>query len=107
MTSWIADPGKQQMEFTTALPTRAGGNALAKPRSACSQEQPIGLKPFPCGRLSLRNVEAKRGHGSLFRVQFPPPNLNKLCVALHIEQPLEIEAADKEVLLQTAPRQPA
>ena len=24
---WMADPGPQQMEFTTALPTRAGVNA--------------------------------------------------------------------------------
>ena len=59
--SWMEDAGQQQMEFTTALPVRPGANALVKPRSACYTEHPRGLKPVPCGRLSLRNVKATEG----------------------------------------------
>ncbi len=100
--SWMEDPGEQQMEFTTALPTRAGVNALVKPRSACWREHPEGMRPAPCGRLSLRNVKAKGGHRPLL-YQAAPSNLNKLWVAQRVACPLEMEPADRESFFRPHP----
>ena len=101
--SWMKDAGQQQMEFTTALPVRPGSTiALVKPRSACYTEHPRGLKPVPCGRLSLRNVKAKEGYAALV-YSASSTNLNKLWAARRVAIPLVIEPANRAVFRRPHP----
>ena len=101
--AWV-DPGGQPAEFTTAASTRAGSNALAKPRSACSQVHPPGLKPCPGARLSLRNVRSRLDGGRYDAdVGYRPANLSKLWLVVDANQPLIIEAADRETFFRPRP----
>ncbi len=101
--SWMECPGDQNMEFTTALPTRAGINPLVKPRAALSRDYPTEkLRPASCGRLSLRNVKARHG---LSPILYPTEltNLNKIWVAQRVSRPLQIEAVNRMSFFRSHP----
>ncbi len=103
--SWMECPGDQNMEFTTALPTRAGINPLVKPRAALSRDYPTEkLRPASCGRLSLRNVKARH---DLRPVLYPTrlTNLNKIWVAQRVSRPLQIEAVDRMSFFRSHPNE--
>ncbi len=101
--AFILNPGLQQEEFTTALPTRAGVNALVKPRSACARDHPEGLRPCPGGRLALRSVLCLPGFPPVVLCPGPFNNLNKLWVAVQVETPLLIQAANRESFFRPHP----